>query len=107
MPRVLEACGGEFRAHAGSGVAQLFDGPQPDANGNLSAQTLAATVVRWRQAVHDARGILRVLRVAPDARAQIAIFDEPPAAALRLMRRLKATFDPRGIFNPGCFVGGL
>ena len=36
-----------------------------------------------------------------------SLLDDPPAAALMLMRRLKATFDPRGIFNPGCFVGGL
>jgi glycolate oxidase FAD binding subunit len=107
MLRVLEACGCEFRAHAGSGVAQLFDGPQQSDNGNRSPQAVAATVARWRKAVHDARGILRVLRVPPDARGQIAIFDDPPAPALMLMRRLKATFDPRGIFNPGCFVGGL
>jgi len=107
MRRVLEACGGEFRAHAGSGVAQLFLGPQQSDNGGLSPQTLAATVVRWRQAVHDARGMLRVVRVPQEARSQIGIFDDPPAPALMLMRRLKATFDPRGIFNTGCFVGGL
>jgi glycolate oxidase FAD binding subunit len=107
LSQVLETCGCEFRAHAGSGVAQLFDGPQGSDNGNLSPQTLAATVVRWRKAVHDAHGILRVLRVSPAARSQVAIFDDPPAPALMLMRRLKATFDPRGIFNPGCFVGGL
>jgi glycolate oxidase FAD binding subunit len=85
----------------------LFDGPQSSDNGNLSPQTLTATVVRWRKAVHEARGILRMLRLPADARAQVAIFDDPPAPALMLMRRLKATFDPRGIFNPGCFVGGL
>jgi FAD/FMN-containing dehydrogenase len=50
---------------------------------------------------------LRVLRVPPTARPHITIFDEPPPAAFKLMRRLKATFDPRGIFNPGAFVGGL
>jgi FAD/FMN-containing dehydrogenase len=107
LPQVLEVCGCEFRAHAGSGVAQLFDGPQSSDNGNLSPDKLAASVERWRKSVHDARGILRILRLPPDARAQIAIFDDPPAPALMLMRRLKATFDPRGIFNPGCFVGGL
>jgi FAD/FMN-containing dehydrogenase len=35
------------------------------------------------------------------------MFDDPPKPALELMRRLKTTFDPRGIFNPACFVGGL
>jgi FAD/FMN-containing dehydrogenase len=35
------------------------------------------------------------------------MFDDPPPIAFKLMRRLKASFDPMGIFNPGCFVGGL
>jgi glycolate oxidase FAD binding subunit len=103
---VAEACEAEFRAHAGSGVAQLFMVP-PAANGAPIADTIAATLTRWRQVVHGARGLLRVLRVPPTARPHITIFDEPPPAAFKLMRRLKATFDPRGIFNPGAFVGGL
>jgi glycolate oxidase FAD binding subunit len=107
LGRVLEACAGEFRAHAGSGVAQLFIEPPPATNGAPTAATLAAAVARWRQVVHDAKGILRVLRVPPAARAQITIFDEPPPPAFKLMRRLKAAFDPCGIFNPGAFVGGL
>jgi glycolate oxidase FAD binding subunit len=108
LPRVLEACGSEFRAHIGNGVAQLFEGLGPHGdNGNSAPQAPAALISRWREAVHDARGILRVLRLPPEARAQVAIFDDPPPAAFKLMRRLKATFDPRGIFNPGSFVGGL
>jgi FAD/FMN-containing dehydrogenase len=105
---VLEACASEFRAHIGNGVAQLFDGPrQHGTNGNPAPQAPASIVSRWRQAVHDAHGILRVLRLPPEARAEVAIFDDPPPAALKLMRRLKAAFDPRGIFNPGSFLGGL
>ena len=107
LPAVLEACASEFRAHAANGVAQLFEGPRQEANGNLAPEAIAATVSRWREAVHSARGILRVLRLPPEARAQVAIFDDPSPAALKLMRRLKAAFDPRGIFNPGSFVGGL
>lgn len=108
LPRVLEACASEFRAHVGNGVAQLFDGPgQHGDNGNSASQAPAAIISSWREAVHDARGILRVLRLPPEARAQVAIFDDPASAAFKLMRRLKATFDPRGIFNPGSFVGGL
>jgi FAD/FMN-containing dehydrogenase len=108
LPRVLEACASEFRAHVGNGVAQLFDRPgRHDDNGNDVSQASTAIISRWREAVHDARGILHVLRLPPEARAQVAIFDDPPPAAFKLMRRLKATFDPRGIFNPGSFVGGL
>jgi glycolate oxidase FAD binding subunit len=27
--------------------------------------------------------------------------------ALSLMKRIKERFDPKGILNPGCFVGGI
>jgi glycolate oxidase FAD binding subunit len=108
LPRVLEACACEFRAHIGNGVAQLFDDPgQHGDDGNPSLETPAALISRWRNVVHGARGLLRILQIPPEARAQVAIFDDPPPAAFKLMRRLKATFDPRGIFNPGSFVGGL
>ena len=30
-----------------------------------------------------------------------------PGPGMELMRRLKVTFDPSGIFAPGRFVGGL
>jgi FAD/FMN-containing dehydrogenase len=35
------------------------------------------------------------------------MFDRPPEPALRLMQRLKLAFDPKNIFNPGCFVAGI
>jgi len=37
----------------------------------------------------------------------LEFFDTPNGGALALMRRLKAAFDPAGVFNPGCFVGGI
>ena len=45
----------------------------------------------------------------PLARGQLSEnrFDSPGEGALKLMRRLKASFDPAGIFNPGRFVGGI
>jgi glycolate oxidase FAD binding subunit len=36
-----------------------------------------------------------------------ADWPEPPAPALEVMRRLKARFDPAGLFRPGTFVGGM
>jgi glycolate oxidase FAD binding subunit len=97
LPRCLEAAGVEFRAHAISGVAQLcHNGLDP-----------AAAVTRWRELAHDLHGHLRVIAAPPAVRARLAMFDTPSASAMALMRRMKAAFDPRGIFNPGCFVGGL
>jgi glycolate oxidase FAD binding subunit len=101
LARVLETSGVEYRAHAGSGVAQIVPG-----DGN-SADAPAKTVARWREAVHSARGTLRLLAAAPDIRDSLEFFDTPNDGALALMRRLKAAFDPAGIFNPGCFVGGI
>jgi glycolate oxidase FAD binding subunit len=31
----------------------------------------------------------------------------PPPAALAVMERIKARFDPAQVFRPGAFVGGL
>lgn len=101
LSQCIETCGAEFRAHAACGVAQLF------AQGSAGPVEARKTLAGWREAAHRARGNLRVLAAAPDLRAHLDFFDEPPAGALKLMRRLKETFDPAGIFNPGCFVGGL
>ena len=103
LERALEGCGNaiEFRAHAGSGVAQII------AVGEKSAEGAAKTVARWREVARGARGNLRLLAAAPAFRDSIDFFDTPNDGALALMRRLKAAFDPAGIFNPGCFVGGI
>jgi glycolate oxidase FAD binding subunit len=101
LHRCVEATGAEFRAHAACGVAQIFIG------GELDPVKARETLARWRVAAHSAYGHLRLLAAAPELRPHLDFFDEPPAGALKLMRRLKAAFDPAGIFNPGCFVGGL
>ena len=98
---VLEACDAEFRAHAGSGIAQIItrEPPAPDA--------ARAIVARWRELARAARGHLRVLRAAPEIRDAIEFFDTPNHGALELMRAMKSAFDPVKIFNPGCFAGGI
>ncbi len=102
LGRCVEGLGAEFRAHAGCGVAQIFIGGEFD----YPAQA-RETLNRWRGAAHAAHGHLRLLAAAPALRSELDFFDEPPASALKLMRRLKTAFDPAGIFNPGCFVGGI
>ena len=75
--------------------------------GQPSAGAAATSVARWREVAHSARGTLRLLAAAPAIRDSLEFFDTPNDGALALMRRLKAAFDPAGIFNPGCFVGGI
>jgi len=103
LAKALEACGNdiEFRAHAGSGVAQIVLAEEP------SAEAAARKVARWREAAHSASGTIRLIAAAPAIRDSLEFFDTPNDGALEIMRRLKAAFDPAGIFNPGCFVGGI
>jgi glycolate oxidase FAD binding subunit len=101
LARTLGRCGAEFRAHAGSGVAQVFAPATADAN------EVHRMLSRWRALAGEARGNVRVLHAAREFRDKIDFFDNPEPGALALMRRMKAAFDPAGVFNPGCFVGGL
>ncbi len=101
LATALDACASEFRAHAGVGVAQIFRADE------VSAQSARDAIARWRQVAHSARGNLRVIAANPAIRSELDFFDAPNDGALTLMRRLKAAFDPAGIFNPECFVGGI
>jgi len=63
----------------------------------------------WRAARDAARagGGSFALEAAPLwAKSGRDVFGDPPEA-LALMRALKARFDPRGVLNPGRFVGGI
>ncbi len=58
-------------------------------------------------ALAAARGRSIVFRAMPQrARGRIDAWGEPPPS-FPLMRALKANFDPKGLCNPGRFVGGL
>jgi hypothetical protein len=58
-------------------------------------------------AVEAARGPAIVFHAMPQlARARIDSWGKPPPS-FPLMRALKANFDPKGLCNPGRFVGGL
>ena len=86
-------------AHAGVGIATA-----------VLAGTDADAVVRaldtWRGMV-DAAGGQAVLEWAPLAvKERVAVWDEP-GPAFRLMKAIKDRLDPRGILNPGRFVGGI
>jgi len=101
LARALAASGVEFRAHAGSGVAQMF------VETTASSDDARKIVDRWREIAHAERGHLRILAAADVVRDDLQMFDLPNEGALRLMRQLKSAFDPATIFNPACFVGGI
>ncbi|HYL58437.1 MAG TPA: FAD-binding oxidoreductase [Candidatus Acidoferrales bacterium] len=101
LARTLESCGAEFHAHAANGVANILSPAE------TTTDRARTAVALWRETAHAARGVLRIVAASPELRDGLEMFDTPNSGALAIMRRLKSAFDPAGIFNPGCFVGGI
>jgi glycolate oxidase FAD binding subunit len=101
LQAILDSASVDFRAHVGVGVAQISF---PEIN---DQDELLQTVAAVRDLVSGAHGHSRVIKMPAAVRGKIEAFDSPPSGAMKLMTRVKSTFDPRGIFNPGCFVGAL
>jgi len=90
-------------AYAGSGVvwAQYLPGPEP-----APGAPVGAALEALRGEAQAAGGSL-VLHEAPaQLKRQVDAWGAP-GDGLDMMRRLKAEFDPRGLCNPGRFVGGI
>jgi len=88
-------------AHAGVGIvsaALAAEGAAPDA--------VVAVLEEWR-AIAQAGGGHALLEWAPLAvKDRVQVWDAP-GPAQRIMKRIKDQLDPRGILNPGRFVGGI
>jgi glycolate oxidase FAD binding subunit len=90
-------------AHAGSGVvwACYLLGPKapPD-------EVLGDALEGLRREAEAVEGSL-ILQDAPASlKARMDAWGKP-GEGIGVMRRLKAKFDPRGLCNPGRFLGGL
>jgi glycolate oxidase FAD binding subunit len=89
-------------ADAGSGIVYLRVGQPEDRPAGVFAWALWALqtelVRRWGQSV--------VLSCPTEAKQNLPLWGREPAG-LPVMRELKARFDPRGILNPGRFVGRM
>jgi len=90
-------------AYAGSGVIWALYLPAMDA---VPGAPGAAALEALRGEAAAAGGSL-VLHDAPSPlKRQVDAWGEP-GTGLGMMKRLKAEFDPRGLCNPGRFVGGI
>jgi len=90
-------------AHAGSGVVRTCYLLGPEAP---PVEVLASSLKDLRRESEKAEGSL-VLQAAPAAlKAHLDAWGKPDGA-FEVMRRLKADFDPRGLCNPGRFLGGI
>ena len=63
-------------------------------------------VRRMRAATAQMGGALVVESCSSDIKRHLDVFGDPPPS-FDLMRRVKQQFDPRGILNPGRFLGGI
>ena len=86
-----------WRAHAGHGAVRAHLAGRPDA--------LLAATQALREDAADARGALVIEEYAPGLAGRIDPWGIP--AALDLMRRVKAQFDPHNTLNPCRYVGGI
>jgi glycolate oxidase FAD binding subunit len=60
-----------------------------------------------RAALADTGGHATLIRAEPAVRAAVAVFQPQPAPLAALTRRLKESFDPAGILNPGRMWAGV
>ncbi len=88
-----------LQAHAGSGIVRL----QTSGLGLQEAREMLPKLILRAQA---AAGNVIVTRCPASWKRDLAIWGAP-RSDLALMRQIKEKLDPRRLFNPGRFVGGL
>lgn len=90
-------------AYAGSGVIWALYLP---AMGALPGASTAAALEALRAEAVAAGGSLEIHGAPPPLKRQVDAWGAGDSG-LAMMRRLKQEFDPRGVCNPGRFVGGI
>jgi glycolate oxidase FAD binding subunit len=92
-----------WSAHAGVGVvtgAVRAEGERQDPT------MLAAVLAEWRAAARAGGGHASLAWAPLGVKAALPVWDDAGPAG-RIMQRIKAELDPRGLFNPGRFVAGI
>jgi glycolate oxidase FAD binding subunit len=69
-------------------------------------QALVGDFERLVSLAGEHRGQAIMLVSPPEFKRDVDVWG-PPSAAFFLMRRIKQQFDPKGLMNPGRFVGRL
>jgi glycolate oxidase FAD binding subunit len=90
-------------AHAGSGVIWALYLPGME---TVPEEPVARALEGLRAEAVAAGGSLVLHDAPPPLKRQVDAWGAP-GDGVDLMRRLKAEFDPRGLCNPGRFVGGI
>jgi glycolate oxidase FAD binding subunit len=69
----------------------------------VSPETIASL---RRLCIEQGKGALVVEAAPPDFKRRVDVWG-PPGADFAIMRRLKSELDPKGILNPGRYLGGI
>ena len=96
------ACDVQMMALLGSGVLYLAIPVASDTD----FQTLADALTQLRQSVMRVQGNLIVETAPPELKQHIDVWGSVEGT-LRLMKQIKAKFDPEGLLNPGRFVSSI
>lgn len=86
-------------AHAGVGIATAV-------LGRGDADAVVATLTEWRVLVNGLGGHAALQWAPLGVKERVAVWDAA-GPDLRIMKAIKEKLDPRGILNPGRFVGGI
>jgi glycolate oxidase FAD binding subunit len=89
-----------IQAHAGNGLVWGH------ALGETDLERLAREVEQLRAAAAADGGNLILPRCPTDAKDRLRVWGEP-RPDWEIARRIKAALDPKGVMNPGRFVGGI
>lgn len=92
-------------AEAGCGIVRLYWRSAPGA-AVRDPISLAKGIEDLRDRVVRHDGSLVILSAPPAIKAAVDVWG-PVGNTLALMRELKQRFDPKGLLNPGRFVGGI
>ncbi len=88
-------------SHAGIGIATAV---LSGGGGDIDA--VVATLTGWRTIAKGAGGHAMIEWAPLPVKERVSVWDDP-GPSTRIMKSLKARLDPRGILNPGRFVGGI
>jgi len=94
--RILERADGQCLFDWAGGLVWLELAPSEDAGERVVRGALA-----------DTGGHATLIRAEPAVRAAVPVFQPQAAALAALTRRLKQSFDPAGILNPGRMYAGV
>lgn len=99
-----QASGASYFCHSANGVIRVYG--RSDWLSKLKTAQRPRRLSELRQAVQHGGGSLVIERAPAEIKSMLDVWGEVGPTA-RLMREVKAKFDPQSLLNPGRFVAGI